>query len=109
MRRSIASSPLVAMPGFQVGLTVADSGPGVPVEQREPLFRRFYRQGGGPGAGLGLSIAQRLVQLMGGDMGARSTPGQGSVFWFETPLQPPATAAAASASAAAPTSLFTQA
>ncbi len=58
----------------RVGLTVADSGPGVPVEQREPLFRRFYRQGGGPGAGLGLSIVQRIVELHGGEIRLDDSP-----------------------------------
>lgn len=49
-------------------LRVADSGPGVPVEQRGQLFRRFYRQGAGQGAGLGLSIVQRIVELHRGEI-----------------------------------------
>ncbi|SDS75679.1 ATP-binding protein [Pseudomonas oryzae] len=49
-------------------LRVADSGPGVPAEQRERLFRRFYRQGAGQGAGLGLSIVQRIVELHRGEI-----------------------------------------
>ena len=52
----------------RVGLRVADSGPGVPVEQHAQLFRRFYRQGVGQGAGLGLSIVQRIVELHGGEI-----------------------------------------
>lgn len=52
----------------RVGLRVADSGPGVPAEQRAQLFRRFYRQGEGRGAGLGLSIVQRIVELHGGEI-----------------------------------------
>ncbi|MBV2131520.1 sensor histidine kinase N-terminal domain-containing protein [Pseudomonas sp. MAP12] len=52
----------------RVGLRIADSGPGVPAEQREQLFRRFYRQGAGQGAGLGLSIVQRIVELHGGEI-----------------------------------------
>ncbi|MOA06601.1 Sensor protein CpxA [compost metagenome] len=51
-----------------MGLRVADSGPGVPAEQRAQLFRRFYRQGEGRGAGLGLSIVQRIVELHGGEI-----------------------------------------
>ena len=49
-------------------LRVADSGPGVPAEQREQLFRRFFRQGTGQGAGLGLSIVQRIVELHRGEI-----------------------------------------
>lgn len=45
-----------------------DSGPGVPQEQRERLFQRFYRQGPGQGAGLGLSIVQRIVELHRGEI-----------------------------------------
>ena len=47
----------------QLCLQVADSGPGVSAEERERLFLRFYRQGDGQGAGLGLSIVQRIVEL----------------------------------------------
>lgn len=52
----------------RVCLRVADSGPGVPAEQREQLFRRFFRQGAGQGAGLGLSIVQRIVELHRGEI-----------------------------------------
>jgi two-component system sensor histidine kinase QseC len=49
-------------------LQVADSGPGVSAEERERLFQRFYRQGPGQGAGLGLSIVQRIVELHRGEI-----------------------------------------
>ncbi len=58
----------------QVVLVVADSGPGVPPEQREQLFRRFFRQGDGSGAGLGLSIVQRIVELHGGRIVLTDSP-----------------------------------
>ena len=44
-------------------LRVQDSGPGVDEAQREKLFERFYRLGDGQGAGLGLSIVLRVVEL----------------------------------------------
>ena len=49
-------------------LLVEDNGPGVPQAQRQQLFERFYRQGAGQGAGLGLSIAQRIVELHNGEI-----------------------------------------
>ncbi len=83
---------------------VRDSGIGIAATDLAHLFEPFY-QAGHPhqrrygGTGLGLSICKRLVELMGGRIGAESAPGQGSTFWFELPVrrcasQPPATAAA---------------
>lgn len=53
---------LRAMP-HELILSVEDSGPGVPYELREKLFERFFRLGIGQGAGLGLSIVARIVEL----------------------------------------------
>ncbi|HMV94230.1 MAG TPA: ATP-binding protein, partial [Thauera aminoaromatica] len=47
-------------------LRVQDSGHGVPPELREKVFERFFRAGGGQGAGLGLAIVARIVELHGG-------------------------------------------
>ena len=82
---------------------VRDSGIGIPAADLAHLFEPFY-QAGHPhqrrygGTGLGLSICKRLVELMGGRIGAASQPGQGSTFWFELPVRrcaapPPAAAA----------------
>ncbi len=66
---------------------VTDSGIGIPLEKQKLLFRPFTqadssttRQFGG--TGLGLSIVSRLAELMGGEVGVDSTPGQGARFWF---------------------------
>jgi signal transduction histidine kinase len=65
-------------------LEVEDHGPGIPVDQLERVFDRFYRVEGGiaPGTGLGLSIARELAELMGGRVRASSRPGR-TVFTLE--------------------------
>lgn len=55
-------------------LRVQDSGPGVAEAQREKLFERFYRLGEGQGAGLGLSIVRRVVELHRGSISLGDSP-----------------------------------
>ena len=55
-------------------LRVQDSGPGVPAALRGKLFERFFRQGMGQGAGLGLSIVRRVVELHGGEIELCDSP-----------------------------------
>jgi signal transduction histidine kinase len=75
----------------EVRVGVADDGPGVPPEDRERIFERFYRasnatSAGSPGTGLGLAIARGLVALHGGRLWVESTLGRGSTFWISLPL-----------------------
>ena len=68
-------------------LEVIDTGPGIPPDGLERLFAPFERlgaeQAGIEGTGLGLALSKRLVEAMGGRLGAESTLGRGSTFWIE--------------------------
>ncbi|MFY0562761.1 ATP-binding protein [Archangium lansingense] len=73
--------------GERVRFEVADTGEGISPEHQQRIFEKFYRVPGANtgGAGLGLSIAQEIVQAHGGEMGLSSEPGVGSTFWFTLP------------------------
>jgi two-component system, OmpR family, phosphate regulon sensor histidine kinase PhoR len=67
-----------------VTIEVQDTGKGIPPDEQDRVFDRFYRGSGmleGEGFGLGLSIAKRMVNVMGGRIGLRSESGEGSTFW----------------------------
>ena len=71
---------------------VRDSGIGIPAEARSRLFANFSQVDASTsrkfgGTGLGLVISKHLVDGMGGHIGAQDAPQQGSLFWFELPLQ----------------------
>jgi signal transduction histidine kinase len=70
--------------GGEVTIEVEDTGKGIPADEQDRVFERFYRGSAaleGEGFGLGLSIAKRMVDVMGGEIGVRSEPGTGSTFW----------------------------
>jgi two-component system, OmpR family, phosphate regulon sensor histidine kinase PhoR len=67
-----------------VTIEVQDTGKGIPDDEQDRVFDRFYRGSSmleGEGFGLGLSIAKRMVAVMGGRIGLQSKPGEGSTFW----------------------------
>ncbi|MBL8333912.1 MAG: PAS domain S-box protein [Rubrivivax sp.] len=75
--------------GGEVGVDVADTGPGLDESQQLRLFQAFERldadRGTVEGTGIGLALSKALVDLMGGRIGLHSRLGEGSVFWVRWP------------------------
>jgi len=70
---------------------VEDQGPGIPAMHLKKLFNPFGQLADGKsklGSGLGLVISKAIVEEHGGEIGVESTPGVGTIFWFEVPLTP---------------------
>jgi PAS domain S-box-containing protein len=75
-----------------VHFEVRDTGIGIPQESLDGLFQPFTQADSSTtrrfgGTGLGLSIVRKLVEMMGGQVGAHSQPHKGSTFWFTLPLE----------------------
>ena len=74
-----------------VHISVIDHGPGIPLEEHEKIFERFYRLGSElrretQGVGIGLSIVKHIVEAHSGRIVVESAPGQGSRFTIELPF-----------------------
>ncbi|MCS7033328.1 MAG: ATP-binding protein, partial [Phycisphaerae bacterium] len=75
-----------------IRIEVTDQGPGIPADQHEIIFEKFRQIDGSHtrqhgGTGLGLAIARELSHLLGGTVGVRSAPGEGSTFFLILPLK----------------------
>jgi signal transduction histidine kinase len=77
--------------GNGMWICMADAGEGIPPEDQERIFERFYRRGSElrretQGVGLGLAIARHVVQAHGGSIEVESSPGSGSRFIVRLPV-----------------------
>ena len=74
----------------QLRISVTDTGPGIPEDKMDDLFKPFSRLGAEEtsieGTGIGLTITKELVGHMGGEIGVESVVGVGTTFWIELPL-----------------------
>jgi signal transduction histidine kinase len=75
-----------------VKFMVSDTGIGIPEDEYQHIFDRFYRikneiNDATSGSGLGLPIAQHYVALLGGELEFETSPGNGSKFWFSLPFK----------------------
>jgi signal transduction histidine kinase len=91
---SLRCEPEAGPRGTALLFRVDDSGPGIPREQQEAVFEPFWQAGapgqeGRGGAGLGLAVARRLAERMGGRVDLESSPGKGSSFTLRLPEEPP--------------------
>jgi len=84
---------LLTVPGDQIEIRVEDTGPGIPEEEKEKIFNKFYQIGSGQapekspkGTGLGLAICKQIVEHYGGKIWVESEPGCGSTFIFRLPV-----------------------
>jgi two-component system sensor histidine kinase KdpD len=72
-------------------ISVADRGPGITADNLPLVFERFYRvrsEKTVTGSGLGLFICKQIIQAHRGKIWAESTPGEGTAFFIELPINP---------------------
>jgi len=77
--------------GSVVRISVADEGPGIPDDQLDSIWERYYKidkehKRAAVGSGLGLSIVKTILSMHSATYGVASSVGKGSVFWFELPI-----------------------
>jgi signal transduction histidine kinase len=73
--------------GSWIRVRVSDTGSGIAPDVLPHVFDRFWKSSESRGSGLGLPIARNLVEAQGGEIGADSTPGQGTTVWFRLPVR----------------------
>lgn len=88
VRLAVFDDGAAATPAPRLAVQVADTGPGIPVEQRHLLFEEFVRLNptNGRGAGIGLTISNRIAEALGGEITVESVVGAGSTFTLWLPL-----------------------
>jgi len=69
----------------KVRLEIIDQGPGIPYEEQQKIFNRFYKIKNTAGTGLGLTISKAIVEAHGGFIGVKSDEKHGSTFYFVIP------------------------
>ena len=75
----------------RVVVEICDTGTGIHPELHERIFEPFFTtKASGVGTGLGLTICRRIVSEMGGRIGVKSQPGQGTTFWVHLRAAQPA-------------------
>lgn len=75
----------------QIRFEVTDSGIGIPKEEADRIFHRFYRASNAitvkpDGAGVGLYISKKIIEAHGGEIGFTSNENKGTTFWFVLPI-----------------------
>ena len=83
-----------AVRGGRFAVAVTDTGPGVPAEEQQKIFEEFHQVDNSNtkkkgGTGLGLAIAKQIVEMHGGRIWVKSSPGKGSTFRMEFPVRAP--------------------